>query len=145
MVSLSDGVPRCKHLLYTSRKRAVSCLTHYLSRIGADLSVGGLSREHVLLAILSHSGKGRDFLMHSPKQDLFGSFLSPHNRREFLKRAGAVSLSGTALAAFLEACGSSSGGTSTTPGINMAGPIDLQTLTTHAKQEGQLQAIGIPP
>ncbi len=83
--------------------------------------------------------------MHSPKQDLFGSFLSPHNRREFLKRAGAVSLSGTALAAFLEACGSSSGGTSTTPGINMAGPIDLQTLTTHAKQEGQLQAIGIPP
>jgi putative spermidine/putrescine transport system substrate-binding protein len=83
--------------------------------------------------------------MHGSKQDLFGSFLSPHNRRDFLKRAGAVGLSGTALAAFLEACGSSSGGASTTPSVNMTGPIDLQTLTTHAKQEGQLQAIGIPP
>src|SRR5260370_18594666 len=27
----------------------------------------------------------------------------------------------------------------------MAGPIDMQTLITNAKKEGQLQAIGIPP
>jgi putative spermidine/putrescine transport system substrate-binding protein len=27
----------------------------------------------------------------------------------------------------------------------MAGPIDMQTLITHAKQEGKLEAIGIPP
>src|SRR5258708_3667729 len=101
--------------------------------------------ERVLRVILPHSGKGRYFFMRSPKQDLFGSPFSPHNRRDFLQRAGAVGLSGTALAAFLDACGSSSGGASTTSSIKMTGPIDVQTLTTHAKQEGQMQAIGIPP
>ncbi|HZS77044.1 MAG TPA: extracellular solute-binding protein [Ktedonobacteraceae bacterium] len=84
--------------------------------------------------------------MSSREQELFGPFFSSQNRREFLKRAGALGLSGTALAAFLEACGSSSGGGSTPSSTtNMNGPIDMQTLISHAKQEGELQAIGIPP
>src|SRR5947209_251917 len=84
--------------------------------------------------------------MSSQEQELFGKVFSQHNRRDFLKRAGALSLSSTALAAFLDACGSSStGGGSSTSTVNMKGPIDLQTLMTNAKKEGQLQAIGIPP
>ncbi|HLX41283.1 MAG TPA: extracellular solute-binding protein [Ktedonobacteraceae bacterium] len=83
--------------------------------------------------------------MSKKEQELFESLFSPHNRREFLKRAGAIGLSGAALTGFLEACGSSSTGSTTTSNINMAGPIDLQTLMSHAKTEGQLQAIGIPP
>ncbi len=85
--------------------------------------------------------------MSSQEHKLFGNLFSPHNRRDFLKRAGAVGLSGTALTAFLEACGNSggSGSTSSTATPNLAGPIDMQTLMSHAKQEGELQAIGIPP
>lgn len=81
------------------------------------------------------------------EQELFDKLLAPHNRRDFIKRAGALGLSASALTAFLEACGSSSTGSGSTPssGPNMAGPIDLQTLTTNAQKEGQLQAIGIPP
>jgi len=74
------------------------------------------------------------------EQELFGT----HHRRTFLKRAGALGLSGAAFAAFLEACGNSSS-SSSTQNVNMVGPIDMQTLTSHARQEGQLQAIGIPP
>jgi putative spermidine/putrescine transport system substrate-binding protein len=73
--------------------------------------------------------------------DTFSAFVAAHSRRSFLKRAGAVSLSVPALAAFLEACGK----TTTTSGTNLAGPIDMNTLMTNAKKEGQLQAIGIPP
>jgi putative spermidine/putrescine transport system substrate-binding protein len=73
--------------------------------------------------------------------DPFGNLFAPHSRRGFLKRAGALGLSAPALAAFLEACGNSS----PTSNANLAGPIDLQTLTSKAKGEGQLQAIGIPP
>jgi len=85
--------------------------------------------------------------MNSQRQDLFGNVFAPHDRREFIKRAAALGLSGTALTAFLEACGSSTSTGSSTPtaNINMAGPIDIQTLTTNAKKEGQLHAIGIPP
>jgi putative spermidine/putrescine transport system substrate-binding protein len=84
--------------------------------------------------------------MSSQEQELFGKVFSPHKRRDFLKRAGALSLSSTALAAFLDACGSNStGGGGSTSTVNMTGPIDLQTLMTNAKKEGQLQAIGIPP
>ncbi len=85
--------------------------------------------------------------MSSQERELFNPLFSPHNRREFMKRAGAVGLSGAALSAFLEACGSTggSGGTTPTTTVNMAGPIDLQTLMSHAKTEGQMQAIGIPP
>ena len=83
--------------------------------------------------------------MNSQEQELFGKVFSPHNRRDFLKRAGALSLSGTALAAFLDACGSSTGGGSSTSTVNMTGPINMQTLMSNAKKEGQLQAIGIPP
>jgi putative spermidine/putrescine transport system substrate-binding protein len=56
-------------------------------------------------------------------------------------------MSGAALTAFLEACGSSgsTGSASTPTTANMAGPIDLNTLVANAKKEGQLQAIGIPP
>src|SRR5579859_6516730 len=85
--------------------------------------------------------------MSSQERELFDPLFSPHNRREFMKRAGAIGLSGAALSAFLEACGSTSGGGGTTPTttVNMAGPIDMQTLMSNAKKEGQLQAIGIPP
>ncbi|HYK86978.1 MAG TPA: extracellular solute-binding protein [Ktedonobacteraceae bacterium] len=82
--------------------------------------------------------------MSSQEQDFLARVFAPHNRREFMRRAGALGLSGAALSAFLEACGSS---TTTTSGsnVNMAGPIDMQTLITNAKKEGGLQAIGIPP
>jgi putative spermidine/putrescine transport system substrate-binding protein len=84
--------------------------------------------------------------MESREQELFKKLFSPHNRRDFIKSAGALGLSASALTAFLEACGSStSSGSSSTPTVNMAGPIDMQTLMTNAKKEGQLQAIGIPP
>jgi putative spermidine/putrescine transport system substrate-binding protein len=82
--------------------------------------------------------------MSSQEQELFGNLFAPQNRRDFIKRAAALGLSGTALTAFLEACGSTST-TSTTSNVNLVGPIDLQTLTTNAKKEGDLQAIGIPP
>ena len=81
--------------------------------------------------------------MNSQERELFGNVFAPHNRRDFLKRAGALGLSASALTAFLEACGSTS--TSTTPSVNLAGPIDMQTLITNTKKEGQLQAVGIPP
>ncbi|MDQ6661358.1 MAG: ABC transporter substrate-binding protein, partial [Chloroflexota bacterium] len=81
--------------------------------------------------------------MSSPEQNVFGEFLAPHNRRDFIKRAGAVGLSATAFSAFLEACG---GSTASAPnGVNMAGPIDMKTLVDNAKKEGTIQAIGIPP
>ncbi len=83
--------------------------------------------------------------MSNQEQELFGQLLAPHSRREFLKRAGALGLSASALTAFLEACGSSSTSGGSTSNINMAGPIDMQTLVTNAKKEGKLQAIGIPP
>src|SRR5260370_2425090 len=83
--------------------------------------------------------------MHSQDQELFGKLLSPHNRRDFIKRAGALGLSASALTAFLEACGSSSTTTTTGSGTNMARPIDIQTLITTAKKEAHLQAIAIPP
>lgn len=85
--------------------------------------------------------------MESREQELFQQLFAPHNRRDFMKRAAALGLSGGALTAFLEACGSSttSGSGSSTATTNMAGPIDMQTLMANAKKEGQLQAIGIPP
>ncbi len=84
--------------------------------------------------------------MQSREQELFEKLFSPHNRRDFIKRAGALGLSASALTAFLEACGSTTtGGSTPTATVNMAGPIDMQTLTTNAKKEGQLHAIGIPP
>jgi putative spermidine/putrescine transport system substrate-binding protein len=83
--------------------------------------------------------------MNSQEQELFGKLFAPHNRRDFIKRASALGLSATALSAFLEACGSSGTTPSSNTGIDMAGPINMQTLITHAKQEGKLEAIGIPP
>ena len=71
------------------------------------------------------------------------------DRRTFIKQAGALGISASALSAFLAACGSSGSGSSTAPttssSVNMAGPIDMQTLMTNAKKEGKLEAIGIPP
>src|SRR6266849_1087792 len=81
--------------------------------------------------------------MNSQEHGLFDTIFTPHSRRSFLKRAGALGLSGTALTAFLEACGGTTT-TGSTPAAIPLGPIDLQTLTTNAKKEGQLQAIGIP-
>ncbi len=81
--------------------------------------------------------------MNSHELELFSKLLAPHSRRNFIKRAGALGLSATALSAFLEACGSSSTTTSSAP--NLAGPIDMQTLMSNAKKEGKLEAIGIPP
>lgn len=83
--------------------------------------------------------------MSSHEQDFLSNIFAPHNRRDFIKRAGALGLSATALGAFLDACGSSTNTGSSTSNINMAGPIDIQTLATNAKKEGKLQAIGIPP
>lgn len=81
-----------------------------------------------------------------PSSTIF-AFNTLRNRRSFLKQAGALGLSGAAFAAFLDACGGGSGSSSTgsAPAANMTGPIDMQTLMTNAKKEGQLQAIGIPP
>lgn len=67
------------------------------------------------------------------------------NRRRFLKQAGELGLSSVALTSFLEACGSNASTTTTGSNVNMAGPIDMQTLITNAKKEGKLEAIGIPP
>ncbi len=79
-------------------------------------------------------------------QELFQNALGSQSRRDFLRRAGAVGVSTAALTSFLEACGSTTGSTgAATPTVNMAGPIDMQTLIANAKKEGQLQAIGIPP
>jgi putative spermidine/putrescine transport system substrate-binding protein len=83
--------------------------------------------------------------MNSQELELFGKLFAPHNRRDFIKHASALGFSATALSAFLEACGSSGTTSSSNPSIDMAGPIDMQTLITHAKQEGKLEAIGIPP
>jgi putative spermidine/putrescine transport system substrate-binding protein len=83
--------------------------------------------------------------MSHQEENIALSLFAPHNRRDFMKRAGALGLSGGALAAFLEACGSNSTTTTGSSNINMAGPIDLNTLVTKAKAEGQMQAIGIPP
>ena len=79
--------------------------------------------------------------MNDQEFEPLGNLFAPHSRRGFFKRAGALGLSVPALAAFLEACGNSS----TASNVNLTGPIDLQTLITNAKKEGQLQAIGIPP
>ncbi len=70
-----------------------------------------------------------------------------HDRRTFLKQAGALGVSASALSAFLAACGgsSTSSTTSSSSSTNLAGPIDMQTLITNAKKEGKLEAIGIPP
>jgi putative spermidine/putrescine transport system substrate-binding protein len=85
-----------------------------------------------------------ELFMNSQEHELFDTIFTPHSRRSFLKRAGALGLSGTALTAFLEACGGTTT-TGSTPAAIQLGPIDIQTLTTNAKKEGQLQAIGIPP
>src|ERR1051326_8019125 len=84
------------------------------------------------------------------RQESFDAFIARANfgRRHFLKQAGALGLSAAAFSAFLEACGSSTpgtGGGTTPPSVNLAGPIDIKTLTDNAKKEGKLEAIGIPP
>src|SRR2546426_12582288 len=85
--------------------------------------------------------------MQSREQESFEKLFSPHNRRDFIKRAGALGLSASALTAFLEACGSSTttGGSTSTPTVNMAGPIDMEKPTANAKKKGGIQAIGISP
>src|SRR5260370_8642864 len=82
--------------------------------------------------------------MNSQEHELFDTIFTPHSRRSFLKRASALGLSGTALTAFLEACGGTTT-TGSTPAAIPFGPIDMQTLTSNAKKKGQLHAIGIPP
>src|SRR5579883_194248 len=85
------------------------------------------------------------FGMSNEEFELFQKLFAPQSRRDFLRRAGALGLSGAALSAFLEACGNSSSTSGSGSSVNMAGPIDMKTLITNAKKEGQLQAIGIPP
>ncbi len=53
--------------------------------------------------------------MQSREQELFEKLFSPHSRRDFIKRAGALGLSASALTAFLEACGSSTTTGGSTP------------------------------
>src|ERR1700738_1151619 len=97
----------------------------------ADACKTGVVRH--LLVVTVYPCTWRYHLM-SSEQELFSHLLTPHNRREFIKRAGALGLSGAALTAFLEACGSSTGAGGTTPtaSVNLAGPIDMQTLMTKA-------------
>jgi putative spermidine/putrescine transport system substrate-binding protein len=83
--------------------------------------------------------------MSQQEENILRDVFAPHNRREFLKRAGALGISASALAAFLEACGSNTTASSSTTGIDMTGPIAVSTLLSKAKSEGKLQAIGIPP
>ncbi|HEY0754526.1 MAG TPA: ABC transporter substrate-binding protein [Ktedonobacteraceae bacterium] len=84
--------------------------------------------------------------MSQQEENPFQHLLTPHNRREFIKRAGALGISAGALSAFLAACGNNSTSTGTSPtNINMSGPIAVSTLLSKAKSEGKLQAIGIPP
>lgn len=78
------------------------------------------------------------------KEPIF-DFNIQRNRRSFLKQAGALGLAASSFSAFLAACGGSATSTNTTANINMAGPIDMQTLIKNAKKEGKLEAIGIPP
>lgn len=77
--------------------------------------------------------------------ELFDNVFSSQSRRSFIKRASALGFSTAAIAAFLEACGSTT--TSSTPpsSVNLAGPINMNTLAANAKKEGKLEAIGIPP
>ena len=82
--------------------------------------------------------------MSQQEENILQGLLAPHNRRDFIKRAGALGISAGALSAFLEACGSTTTA-ATTAGINMAGPIAVSTLLSKTKTEGKLQAIGIPP
>ena len=79
--------------------------------------------------------------------ELFGNVFAPRSRRRFLQQAGTFGVSSLALASFLEACGSTSSTTTTggSSNVNMAGPVDMQTLITNAKKEGKLEAVGIPP
>jgi putative spermidine/putrescine transport system substrate-binding protein len=83
--------------------------------------------------------------MGQQEKNILQSLLAPHNRRDFIKRAGALGISAGALSAFLEACGSSTTTTASTSNIDMTGPIAVSTLLSKAKTEGKLQAIGIPP
>lgn len=80
-------------------------------------------------------------------QELFGNVFDAQGRRTFIKRATALGFSTVAISAFLEACGSSSTGGSTTPSAtpNLSSAIDMNTLVTNAKKEGKLEAVGIPP
>ncbi|HTK06486.1 MAG TPA: extracellular solute-binding protein [Ktedonobacteraceae bacterium] len=70
---------------------------------------------------------------------------SPSNRRRFLKQLASAGVATASFSAFLAACGQSAPTTSSSAAANLTGPIDLQTLITNAKKEGDLQAIGIPP
>lgn len=80
------------------------------------------------------------------EKNILRNLLNPHTRRDFMKRAGTLSISAGTLAAFLEACGSNAATTTaSTAGVNMAGPIDMKTLISKTKSEGKLQAIGVPP
>src|SRR5260370_17505436 len=83
--------------------------------------------------------------MNHSEENRVSSLFTPHNRRDFIKRAGALGLSAGAFSAFLEACGSTTPTTTGASSVNMAGPIDMSTLISKAKTEGKLQAIGIPP
>ncbi len=78
-------------------------------------------------------------------QELLGNVFARRSRRRFLEQASMLGVSSLALASFLEACGGSTTSTTTGSSVNMAGPIDMQTLITNAKKEGKLEAIGIPP
>jgi hypothetical protein len=42
--------------------------------------------------------------MSSQEQELISKLLNPHNRRDFIKRAGALGLSASALIIFLQIC-----------------------------------------
>src|SRR5579859_1734897 len=80
------------------------------------------------------------------RPELFDNVFSTQSRRDFIRRASALGFSTTAIGAFLEACGSTTG-TGTTPAAtpDLSGPISMDTLVANAKKETKLEAIGIPP
>ena len=76
--------------------------------------------------------------------EFLSHFRASMGRRAFLKNTGALGLTATSFSAFLASCGSNTTASST-PVVNMSGPIDMNTLISNAKKEGKLEAVGIPP
>ena len=79
----------------------------------------------------------------SPFNEFFSH--SSSNRRRFLKQVAGAGIATASFSAFLAACGQQPATTTAADAAKLTGPIDMQTLITNAKKEGDLQAIGIPP
>jgi hypothetical protein len=73
----------------------------------------------------------------SQEQLLFNDLFGQQSRRHFLRRAGVAGLSASALAAMLEACGSSSTGSSaTTANVNINCLLQKQKACPQPRRPG---------